>query len=55
MIEVEPGKVGRIIGSKGCVINEIKENHSVTIDVDKEENDVSYKIEVKISKHSISC
>lgn len=37
-IEINPDKVGTIIGRGGCVIRELQENHGVRINVDKNPN-----------------
>lgn len=43
MVEVEPGKVGKVIGPKGAVINELQSEYGVKIDIEKEDNMVSLK------------
>lgn len=40
-LEVEPGKVGRVVGSKGATIQQLQSDYSVKIDIEKEDNQVS--------------
>lgn len=37
-IEIEPSKVGRVVGSKGSTINQLQTDFNVKIDIDKEDN-----------------
>lgn len=38
---IESGKVGRIVGAKGAVIQEIQTNFEVKVNISKEDDDVS--------------
>lgn len=40
-LEIEPTKVGRIVGKGGATINQLQSDFSVKIDIEKEDNAAS--------------
>lgn len=54
-ISVETGRVGRIIGSGGTMIQSLQTEHNVKINISKEDNDVSFGLRLIIKLFYCKC
>jgi polyribonucleotide nucleotidyltransferase len=43
---IDSGKVGKIVGAKGAIIQELQSNFEVKINISKEDDEVSLKLKL---------